>query len=64
MRTTVTLDDKLVAEAKEYSGIEETPALLKAALALLIQHEAAQRLIRLGGSDPDLVLPPRRRPKP
>ncbi len=62
MRTTVTLDDKLIADAKEYSGIQETPALLKAALTLLIQHEAAERLIRLGGSDPNATASPRRRP--
>ena len=63
MRTTVTLDDELVATAKEYSGIEERSELLRAALTALIQREAAHRLIALGGSDPHLVLPPRRRPK-
>jgi Arc/MetJ family transcription regulator len=62
MRTTVALDDDLVADAQEYSGIEEKSALLREALKALIQREAARRLARLGGSEPDLVIPPRRRP--
>lgn len=61
MRTTVTLDDELVARAQEVTGITERSALLKEALTRLIQAEAARRLILLGGSAPDLVAPPRRR---
>ena len=61
MRTTVTLDDELVARAEEVSGIKERSALLKEALRRLIQDEAAQRLFALGGSAPDLQAPPRRR---
>lgn len=61
VRTTVTLDDKLIADAKYYTGIEETPALLKAALTALIQREAANALARLGGTMPDLKRTPRRR---
>ena len=63
MRTTVTLDDELIATAKEYTGIVERSELLRTALTALIQREAAKRLIALGGSDPDLALPPRRRSK-
>ncbi|MGW8201086.1 type II toxin-antitoxin system VapB family antitoxin [Sphingomonas sp. VDB2] len=62
MRTTVTLDDDLVATAQEYTGLREKPALLREALTALIQREAARRLARLGGSQPDLELPSRRRP--
>jgi len=62
MRTTVTLDDELIANAKYYTGIEETPALIKAALTALVQHEAARVLSRLGGTMPDLKKIPRRRP--
>lgn len=62
MRTTVTLDDDLVATAQEYTGLQEKSALLREALTVLIQREAARRLARLGGSEPDLELPPRRRP--
>jgi Arc/MetJ family transcription regulator len=62
MRTTVTLDDELVADAQEYSGIKEKSALINEALKLLVQRHAARRLAALGGSQPDLVLPRRRRP--
>ena len=62
MRTTLALDDDLVADAQEFSGIQEKSALVREALKALIQREAARRLARLGGSQPDLVLPPRRRP--
>ncbi len=61
MRTTVTLEDKLIADAQAYTGIEEKSALLREALKALIQREAAQRLRRLGGSDPDAAYTPRRR---
>ena len=61
MRTTITLDDILVAKAKELSGVAETPALIRLALKCLIEHEAARRLARLGGSEPGLIDIPRRR---
>ena len=63
MRTTVALDDALVAKAKNYTGVQETATLVRMGLTALIEKEAAKRLIALGGSDPNLVLPPRRRPK-
>ena len=53
MRTTITIDDELVAEASELSGIRGNRALVHHALLALVQREAAQRLARLGGSDPD-----------
>jgi Arc/MetJ family transcription regulator len=61
MRTTLALDDKLVADAQEYTGIKEKSALVREALKALVEREAARRLARLGGSDPDATLPPRRR---
>ena len=61
MRTTVTLDDDLLAEAMELTGIEERGVLLREALRSLIEREAAMRLIALGGSDPHAAAPPRRR---
>lgn len=64
MRTTVALDDELIAKAREYTGIEEKSALLREALKALIQREAARRLARLGGSAPELKAPPRRRSAP
>lgn len=61
MRTTVTLDDELVQHAEEMTGIKERSALLREALTALIQREAAHRLAKLGGSDPDAWIPERRR---
>ena len=63
MRTTVVLDDELLAQAEEYTGLTERSAILRAALTALVQQEAARRLARLGGSEPDLRPVPRRRPK-
>lgn len=61
MRTTVTLDDELLASAREYVGDVDTPGLLRMALTALIEREAARRLAALGGSAPDFEAPPRRR---
>ena len=63
MRTTVTLDDELLSKAAKYTGIKERSTLLRVALEALVQREAARRLARLGGSEPDLEIAPRRRPK-
>ena len=54
MRTTVTIDDELLARAKETTGIGETGALLKEALKALLHREASRRLAALGGTMPDL----------
>ncbi len=62
MRTTVTIDDKLLADAKEYTGIKETPTLVRMGLEALIQRAVARRIALLGGTQPDLQYTPRRRP--
>ncbi len=64
MRTTISLDDELLAKAQAYTGLKEKSALIHAALTALIEREAARRLALLGGSQPDLVAPPRRRQDP
>ncbi|AOF97110.1 MULTISPECIES: type II toxin-antitoxin system VapB family antitoxin [unclassified Sphingobium] len=64
MRTTLALDDDLVAEAQELTGLKEKSALVREALKALVQREAARRLALLGGSEPDFELPPRRRSVP
>lgn len=63
MRTTVALDDELMASASFYTGIKEKSALLREALQALVQREAARRLAALGGTMPGLKPIPRRRPK-
>jgi Arc/MetJ family transcription regulator len=60
MRTTIALDDELVAIAQEYTGLEEKSALVREALKALIEREAARRLALLGGIAPDMK-PVRRR---
>jgi Arc/MetJ family transcription regulator len=64
MRTTIALDDELVAEAQRLTGTIEKSALVREALRALIQRESARRLARLGGSEPGLTDVPRRRADP
>jgi Arc/MetJ family transcription regulator len=52
VRTTLNLDDELLRRGREYTGIQETTALIHAALQQLIAREAAKRLAALGGSMP------------
>lgn len=61
MRTTVTLDDALVAEAQRLTGVDEKAQLIREALTALIQRESARRLILLGGSDAGAEAAPRQR---
>lgn len=62
MRTTLALDDDLVAEAQAFTGLKEKSALVREALKALIERESARRLAKLGGSERRLRAPPRRRP--
>ena len=64
MRTTLALDDDLIAEAQRLTGTKEKSALVRQALRALIEWESARRLARLGGSEPALTEVPRRRPDP
>ncbi len=61
MRTTINLDDRLVEQAQRITGTEERTALIHEGLRALIARESAKRLARLGGSDPKLAQPRRRR---
>ena len=62
MRTTLALDDMLVAKATSYTGLHEKSALVREALKALIERESARRLANLGGTEPKAVSIPRRRP--
>lgn len=64
MRTTINLDDHLLKEAERLSGLTERTAIVREALTALIQRESARRLARLGGTEPQLEIPSRRRPEP
>ena len=62
MRTTVTVDDELLARARALSGVAETSALVRQGLQTLVRVEAGRRLAALGGSDPKAQAAPRKRP--
>ncbi len=61
MRTTLNLKDELLRRAAELAGLDEKTALIHAGLEALIEKKSRERLAALGGSEPRLVAPPRRR---
>ena len=61
MRTTLILDDELLAKASELSGIDGKTAIVHAGLSALIAQESAKRLAALGGTEKSLRSVPRRR---
>ncbi len=61
MRTTLSLDDDLVATAQSFTGLKEKSALVREALKALIERESARRLMLLGGTEPEATGSPRRR---
>ncbi|WP_334516786.1 type II toxin-antitoxin system VapB family antitoxin [Bradyrhizobium sp. AZCC 1693] len=63
MRTTIAIDDELLAKAEQLTDVHEKSALVREALKALIEREAARRLARLGGTEPQLRPIPRRRPR-
>lgn len=63
MRTTLTLDDDLLAKATQLAGSLDRTARISASLQAFIERESARRLARLGGSQPTLAVAPRRREK-
>lgn len=64
MRTTVNIDDELLAKAAKLVGPMDRTAILSEGLKALIERESAARLARLGGSQPALKAAPRRRARP
>jgi Arc/MetJ family transcription regulator len=60
MRTTVALDDELVAKAQAFTGLKAKSSLVREALKALIERESARRLARLGSSERGLEAPSRR----
>lgn len=61
MRTTLNIDDGLLEKAAKLSGITEKTALVRLGLQALVAKESAARLARLGGTEKNLHIPPRRR---
>ena len=64
MRTTLALDDELIAKAQSLTGLSEKTALVREALQALIQRESARRLALLGGTEPSIEAVPRRQAEP
>jgi Arc/MetJ family transcription regulator len=54
MRTTINIDDHLLAEAQNLLGISEKTTLVRQGLQALIERESARRLARLGGTEQGL----------
>jgi Arc/MetJ family transcription regulator len=50
-RTTLIIDDELLAKAQELSGLREKTAVLHAGLQALISRENARRLAALGSTE-------------
>ena len=63
MRTTINIDDELLAQAQRLTGVKEKATLLREGLKALIERESARRLAALGGTEPQLEVAPRRRSK-
>ena len=61
MRTTLILDDDLLAKAAQLSGLDGKTALVHAGLRALVARESAKRLAALGGTEKKLAPVPRRR---
>lgn len=63
MRTTLNIDDELMAKARRLSGYQEKTALVHAGLEALVALHSARRLAALGGTEKRLRMPRRRRPR-
>jgi Arc/MetJ family transcription regulator len=61
MRTTINIDDELLAKAARLTGSLDRSAMVREGLKALIERESARRLARLGGTQRELKAPPRRR---
>jgi Arc/MetJ family transcription regulator len=62
MKTTVNIDNDLLARAAELTGVKEKTTLVRLGLEALLAFESAKRLARLGGTESDLAQIPRHRP--
>jgi Arc/MetJ family transcription regulator len=60
MRTTLNIEDNLIAKASKMTGIKEKTRLVRLGLESLIARESGKRLAKLGGTEKQLK-PIRRR---
>ena len=64
VRTTINIDDDLLAKATKLAGPLDRTAMVREGLKAFIERESARRLARLGGTQPNLRAAPRRRDEP
>jgi len=60
MRTTLNIDERMLRQAADATGVKEKTALVRMGLAALITLENAKRLALLGGTEKRLQPIPRR----
>ena len=61
MRTTLIIDEVLLARARELTGLRAKTAVIHAGLRALIERAYARRLVALGGTEPRLRANPHHR---
>jgi len=61
VRTTLNIDDNLLDQAAQLTGITEKTQLVRLGLESLIARESAKRLALLGGTEKGLEEIPRRK---
>ncbi len=61
MRTTLNIDDNLIKNASILTGIKEKTSLVRLGLEALVARESSKRLAKLGGTEKNLQMIPRRR---
>lgn len=59
MRTTVTLDDRLLEAASKSTGIMSKSDLINKALKMLVDQQVMDRFLALEGTMPELAYPER-----
>lgn len=62
MRTTLNIEDELLDKASKLTGIKKKTSIVKLGLEALIARESGKRLAKLGGTEKQLKIIPRRRP--
>ncbi|OGS17722.1 MAG: antitoxin [Elusimicrobia bacterium RIFOXYA2_FULL_50_26] len=62
MRTTLNIEDGLLARASKLVGVSEKTTIVRLGLKALIEKESCKRLAALGGTQKKLNSIPRRRP--
>ena len=55
------LDDELLKQLMKDSGVKEKTAAIHAAMRLFVQHAAALRLAKMGGTLKNVTAAPRRK---